>query len=119
MEIRNNNLNGREREALTTDERLEGFAASEMADRGPKDVLQTSARNSNNDAAAFSQVSNPGDEELDEDLDDDDDDTDAVIGDDVDDTDVDDVDIDDVDLDDDDLDDIDLDDDEDEEDDTL
>lgn len=116
MEIRNNNFNDREREASSTDERLEGFAASEMADRGPKDVLQTSARNTDTDAAALRPVSNPGDEEGDEDYDDEDDDTDALIGDDV----ADDDDIDDVELDDEDLDDVDLDDDdEDDEDDTL
>jgi hypothetical protein len=120
MEIRDNNFNGREREAMDSDERLEGFAAAEMADRGPKDVIPTAARNTDTDAAAIRQVSNPGGEEGDEDYDDEDDDTDELIGDDVDDTDVDDADIDDVDLDDEDLDDIDLDDDdEDEEDDTL
>ena len=114
MESRNNNLNGREREALPSDERLEGFAAAEMADRGPKDVMQTSARNTDTDAAAIRPVGNPGDEEGDEDYDDEDDATDDVIGDDA--VVVDDDEIDDVDLDDEDLDDVDLDEDEDDED---
>ena len=120
MEIRDNNFNDRNRETLGSDERLESFAAAEMADRGPKDVIPTSARNTDTDAAAIRPVSNPGGEEGDEDYDDEDDDTDALIGDDVDDADLDDADIEDVDLDDEDLDDIDLDDDdEDEDDDTL
>ena len=102
MEIRKNNLNGSEREVSGSEERLEGFAAAEMADRGPKDILQTSSkRNTDTDAAGLRPVGNPGDEEGDEDYDDEDDDTDAVIGDDIDDNDIDDVELDEDDLDDD------------------
>ena len=116
MAIRKNNLNDQNRGEERDDERLEGFAASEMADRGPKDVLNDRSEYADSDAAAIRPVSNVNDEEGDEDYDDEED-TDDLIGDEAD---VDDEDLDDEDFDDEELEDVDLDDDdEDEEDDNL
>jgi hypothetical protein len=97
MEIRNNNMNERERQ---DDLNRPGYADT--------------------DAAALHPVSNPGDEEGDEDYDDEED-SDGLIGDDVDAGETEEVDLDDTELDDEDFDDedLDLDDDEDDEDDTL
>jgi ribonuclease E len=117
MDIRKNNLNDSGRGADTNEERLEGFAASEMADRGPKDVLQDRSRYADTDAAAIRPVHNADDEEGDEDYDDEDADTDDLVGDDVA---ADDDELVEEDFDDEDLDDIDLDeDDEEDEDDNL
>ncbi|HYH14434.1 MAG TPA: hypothetical protein VD794_04400 [Flavisolibacter sp.] len=118
MEIRNNNLNDQNRGDERDDERLEGFAASEMADRGPKDVLNDRSQYADSDAAAIRPVSNVDDEEGDEDYDDEDADTDDLVGDDVDIDEEDDLD--EEDFDDEDLDDVNFDDDdEDDEDDNL
>jgi hypothetical protein len=100
---------------LTLDEeRLEGYAASEMADRGPKNV-NPERSGADTDAAAL-QGGNTNDEEGDEDYDDEDDDTDDIEIDEVD-ADVEETAVvEDVDLDEDDLEDLDIDDeDEDEE----
>ena len=116
MEIRKNNLNDPNRAEERGDERLEGFAASEMADRGPKDVLNDRSQYADTDAAAIRPVSNVDDEEGDEDYDDEED-SDALIGDEAD---LDEEDLDDEDFDDEDLEDVDLDDeDEEDEDDHL
>jgi|GEM_PF-2400027 len=116
MDIRNNNLNDPNRAEERSNERLEGFAASEMADRGPKDVLNDRSQYADSDAAAIRPVSNVNDEEGDEDYDDEED-SDSLVGDDVD---MDDEDLDDEDFEDEDLEDVDLDeDDEDDEDDNL
>lgn len=117
MEIRENNLNDPNRGEQREDERLEGFAASEMADRGPKDVINDRSQFADTDAAAIRPVSNVNDEEGDEDYDDEED-TDDLIGDDAD---LDDEDFDDEDFDDEDLDDVDFDEDveEDDDDDNL
>jgi hypothetical protein len=116
MDIRKNNLNDQDRGVSMNDDRLEGFAASEMADRGPKDVLEDRARYADTDAAAIRPVHNADDEEGDEDYDDEED-TDALIGDEVE---ADEADLEEEDFDDEDLDDLDFeDDDEEEEDDKL
>jgi hypothetical protein len=116
MAIRENNLNDPNRGEERDNERLEGFAASEMADRGPKDVLNDRSQYADTDAAAIRPVSNVDDEEGDEDYDDEED-TDDLIGDEAA---IDDEDLDDEDLDDEDLEDVDFDDeDEDDEDDNL
>lgn len=115
MEIRKNNFNDPDRMEERGDERLEGFSASEMADRGPKDVLKDRSQYADTDAAAIRPVSNVnGDED-----DDEDDETDDLI--DNEDVDIDDDDdLDDEDLDEEDLDDIEFEEDEeDEEDDNL
>ena len=98
------------------EERLEGYAAAEMADRGPKPVLRGKSE-ADTDAAGLHPITDLNDEVGDEDEDDDDD---------IDDTDIeiDEVDVDieeatiieDVDLDEDD---IDLDDDDEDEDDNI
>lgn len=116
MDIRKNNFNDPDRADEREEERLEGFAASEMADRGPKDVLKDRSQYADSDAAAIRPVSNVNGEEGDED--DEEDDTDDLIG--NDDVDLDDDDLEEEDFDEEDLDDIDLDeDDEDDEDDKL
>lgn len=116
MEIRKNKLNDPNRTEDRHDERLEGFAASEMADRGPKDVINDRSQYADTDAAAIRPVTNVNDEEGDEDYDDEED-TDELIGDKVDE---DDEDLDDEDFDDEDLEDMDFDEeDEDDEDDNL
>lgn len=116
MEIRKNNLNDPDRAEERDEEqqRLEGFAASEMADRGPKDVIADRSQFADTDAAAIRPVSNVNGEEGDEDYDDEED-TDDLIGDDV----VEDDDLDEEDFDEEVLEDVDLDEDEDDEDDTL
>jgi hypothetical protein len=118
MEIRKNNFNDPDRAGERDDERLEGFSASEMADRGPKDVLKDRSQYADTDAAAIRPVSNVNGEEGDEDYDDEEDDTDDLVGDEE--VDLDEDDLDEEDFDDEDLDDIELDDDEEEdEDDNL
>jgi hypothetical protein len=119
-EIKNN----RDIDTSLSNERLEGLAAGEMADRGPK-AIDTSKNDwpSADGKATLMGVSNPGKDSVD---DDDDDDTEDDVAFDEDDTELDvaapDVseieptEIDDTDIDDDDLD-ITLDDDEEEEDD--
>ncbi len=103
---------------LTLDEeRLEGYAASEMADRGPKNV-NPERSGADTDAAAL-QGGNTNDEEGDEDYDDEDDDTDDIeideVNADVEETAV----VEDVDLDEDDLEDLDIDEEEDDEEDEV
>lgn len=115
MAIRKNNLNDQNRGEERDDERLEGFAASEMADRGPKDVLNDRSQYADTDAAAIRPVSNVNDEEGDEDYDDEED-TDDLIGDEAA---IDDEDLDDEDFDDEDLEDLDLDEEDEDEDDNL
>ena len=115
MAIRKNNLNDPNRAEERDDERLEGFAASEMADRGPKDVLNDRSQYADTDAAAIRPVSNVNDEEGDEDYDDEED-SEGLIGDEAD---VDDEDFDDEDFDDEDLEDVDLDEEEEDDDDNL
>ncbi len=97
--------------------RLEAYAASEMADRGPKDV-DPGRSGADTDAAAL-QGGNTNDEEGDEDYDDEDDNIDDIEIDEVD-ADVEDAAVvEDVELDDDDLDDLDVDDEDDDEEDEV
>lgn len=69
QEVRNNGLNSGEETSFGS-ERLQSFAASEMADRGPKAV---GSERGDTDAASLHPVSNIRDEEGDEDYDDEDD----------------------------------------------
>jgi ribonuclease E len=123
MEIRKNNT-GKNDDLNVDSDRLEGFATAEMADRGPKDVMQDRKR-FDTDAAAQSPVSNTNEEEGDEDYDDEDDDLkddDVDLDDEVEEAaaDADDAVItEDVDLDEDDLEDVDLDEEDDEEEDSI
>ncbi len=119
QEIRNQERENHEEPAISS-ERLEGFAASEMADRGPKAVRMDKRDGDDTAVRAVSAL------DEDEDFDDDDDMEDDDLA--LDDVEVDEVDADNVDvaaladdtaLEDDDLDDIVLDDDDDEEDDTV
>ena len=119
-EIRNNEFDNREGSSFN-ENRVESFAASEMADRGPKDVLADRS-GFDTDAAAIRPVNNPKGEEGDEDYDDEEDDLADDDGIEIDEVDADEVAVDDVELTEDELDDdldLDLDDDADEEDETA
>lgn len=68
QEVRNNGFNSGEETSFGS-ERLQSFAASEMADRGPKAV---GSERGDTDAASLRPVNNVRDEEGDEDYDDED-----------------------------------------------
>src|SRR6478735_416319 len=99
MEIRKNNFNDPDRAEERDDERLEGFSASEMADRGPKDVLKDRSQYTDTGASSIRPVSNANGDEDDEEEEDDEliDNEEIDLGeDDFDEEDVDDEDLDDI-----------------------